>query len=283
MQAAADDVDHRHGQDDIALPGQVAPQRDACAHGRRAGRRERHGEESVRAEARLVSRSVHLEQAPVDFGLLARVEAHERRSYRLVHVRDGAKDAEPAVAARVAVAQLERFARADGRAGGDARVRVRPVGERHLCLDRRPAPRVEDLSPAHELDPAHRSRLHAPPSVSGGAVISASPSRRVRARPSSVRYSTGDFPSTRASMRHATCPSTYVGESTSSDAISSWYARQNANAQRSYASRDAGRWTAFNSRWLSMNARSNAGSPRCATSKSITHWPSGPTRTFFGE
>ena len=75
--AAVDDVHHRHGQHARRLPAEVAPQRQALLGGGRARGGERHAEDRVGAQARLVRRAVELDQRPVEPRLVERVVARD--------------------------------------------------------------------------------------------------------------------------------------------------------------------------------------------------------------
>ena len=158
VRAAVDDVHHRHRHLHRARAAEVAIERQPRLLGRRLGDRHRHGEQRVRAEPRLVLRPVEVDQRPVDEALLRGVEAHDRLGDLGVDVLDRLQHALAAVAGLVAVAQLERLARA----GRGARRHGRPSDharfEQHVGLDRRVAPRIEDL-PRHDIDDgAHAAR-----------------------------------------------------------------------------------------------------------------------------
>ena len=64
--AAVEHVHHRHGQHVRGLAAEVAPQRQPLLGGRGVRRGERHGEDRVGAEPRLVRRPVELDQQPVE-------------------------------------------------------------------------------------------------------------------------------------------------------------------------------------------------------------------------
>ena len=116
VRAAVQHVHHRHGQHVRGLAAEVAPQRQAVLLRGRLGGGQRHAEDRVRAEARLVRRAVEVDHPPVDAA-----PGRRRRCPRtataisLVHVRDRARDA-LAVPGVAAVAQLDGLELAGRRA-----------------------------------------------------------------------------------------------------------------------------------------------------------------------
>ena len=78
MLAAVDDVHHRHGQHAGGHAADVAVERQPARVRRRLCDREAHAEDGVRAEPRLVGRSVKREERVVDLALLLRLLAHQR-------------------------------------------------------------------------------------------------------------------------------------------------------------------------------------------------------------
>ena len=130
-----------------------------------------------------------------------------------IDIGDGPTDAKTAVSRRVAVAELDSLMRSRRCPGWDRAPADDPVRQFDIRLDGRPAARVEDLAPDHALDPQvrtcrsfrHSTRTVRTRSTSacwslGGSMSASPPSARAIARSDSpVRYSTGDFPSTRAS------------------------------------------------------------------------------------
>ena len=78
MRAAVEDVHHRHRQHVRGLAAEVAPQRQALLGRRRARGGQRHAEDRVGAEARLVVGAVELDQRAVERRLVERVEAGDR-------------------------------------------------------------------------------------------------------------------------------------------------------------------------------------------------------------
>ena len=127
----------------------------------RAG--ERHAEDRVRPETALVRRPVEGDERGVDRRLVGGVLALERRSDRLDDVVDGLEDALAAEAGRVAVAQLDRLVGAGRRARRHRGPTDRAVLEDDIDLDRRIAPRVEDLAGVDVGD--ERARSLTPPQL----------------------------------------------------------------------------------------------------------------------
>ena len=115
VDAAIDDVHHRRRQHAGHRPADIAVERQAGRFGRRLGDRQRHAEDGVGAEPRLVGRAVERDHRLVDLELVLRLEARDRVEQVAVDRLDRLQDALAAVAALVAVAQLDRLARARSR------------------------------------------------------------------------------------------------------------------------------------------------------------------------
>ncbi len=157
VRAAVEHVHHRHGQHPRGLAAEVAPQRQALLRGLRMGRGERHAEDRVRAESRLVRGAVERDQRIVERLLAGRIHSMHGRGDLAVDVRHRARDA--LAAPRLsAVAQLGRLELARGGARGHRRVAVCARAQADLDLHRRVASAVEDLTGVHPLDLAHAAR-----------------------------------------------------------------------------------------------------------------------------
>ena len=130
---------------------EVAVERQAARLGGGLGRRQRHAEDGVGAEAALVPRAVELDQRRVDAALVLRVHAGERVEDLAVDRVDRLLDALAEVARLVAVAQLHRLVRARRGARRHRRAAHRAVLEHDIHLDRRIAAAVEDLA-ADDVD-----------------------------------------------------------------------------------------------------------------------------------
>jgi phage terminase large subunit-like protein len=106
-----------------------------------------------------------VDEALVDQPLVDRLHAHELGTDLVEHRGDRLLDALAAEAQRIAVAQLVRLVLARRCPGRHGRTGECAVVERHLDLDRRVAPRVEDLACADLLDDRHRCSVPRIPSI----------------------------------------------------------------------------------------------------------------------
>ena len=149
--AAVDDVHQRRRQDPRAHPAQVAVERQAGADGRGVGGRQAHREEGVGPQALLVLGAVELDHGRVERGLVERVEAGDGVGDLAVDRVDRARHAFAEVAALVAVAQLDRLARAGGGPRGHRGPAEGTAFQDDVGLDRRVAPTVQHL-PAPDRD-----------------------------------------------------------------------------------------------------------------------------------
>src|SRR6516164_3926688 len=160
VRAAVDDVHHRHRHYQIGRASaelrEVAVERQARVGGGRTRGGERHPEDGVGAEPALVLRAIELDHAAIDRCLRAGILAEERLPERRVDVLDGPQHALAAVALLVAVAQLDRLARAGGRARGYGCPPLHARVENHVHLDGGITARVEDLASADVSDAAHQ-------------------------------------------------------------------------------------------------------------------------------
>jgi hypothetical protein len=209
VRAAPEDLDLRHRHKGRVGAADRLVQRHAARRGDRVRRRERDRERRVRAETRLARRAVEVDQEAVERGLVVGGDAAQCARDLAFDIGDRALHVEAAERG-AAVAQLDRLARPLRRARRADRASERAVVERHLGLDRRPAATVPDAACVHRADRstnAHRasSSRHAVAIVcrrSGRATRKRRATRRTASRSASSRkYSTGDLPSTRASIR----------------------------------------------------------------------------------
>ena len=125
--ATVEHVRQRQRQQPRLGAAEVAIERDPGRGRRGMGRGERHAEDRVGAQPALVRGPVEVDHRLVDAGLVERVHADHGRSEVAVDVSDRLQHALAAVPLAVAVAQLDRFVRAGGRTGRDAR---RPTSNR---------------------------------------------------------------------------------------------------------------------------------------------------------
>ena len=156
---AVEDVHHRDRQHMRRLAAEVAPQRQPLLRGGRVGGCQRHAEDRVGAQPRLVRRCVELHQRAVQALLVGRVAAAHRLGDLTVDVGHGVQHALAEVGALVAVAQLGRLELAGRRAGRHRRASRDAGAQCELDLDRRVAPRVQDLARMDLLDLAHSFNL----------------------------------------------------------------------------------------------------------------------------
>ena len=159
--SAVEDVEHRN-REQVGLvarePGELGDvdvEGDAGLGRGGSGGRQRDAEDRVRPEPRLVRGPVELAQRFVDRGLIGRAGAGQRPGDRVVDVLDGVRDAlaEPLGAA---VAKLDSLELTGRGAGWDRGATGRAGVEPNVDLDRRIAPRIEDLACPDVIDRAHQ-------------------------------------------------------------------------------------------------------------------------------
>ena len=119
MRAAVDDVHHRHRHRRPCRRGPGASTATASsAFGGRMRGGQRHRQQRVGAEPALGVGAVELDHRRVEPALILRVVAEQRVAQHRIDVADGLQHALAEVARLVAVAQLDRLARAGRGAGG---------------------------------------------------------------------------------------------------------------------------------------------------------------------
>ena len=96
------------------LAAQVAPERQTLLRGRRVGRGQRHAEDGVGPQMRLVGGAVEIDERPVELLLVGRIVSGHRGGDLGVDVRDGVGDALAEVGL-APVAQLGGLELAGGR------------------------------------------------------------------------------------------------------------------------------------------------------------------------
>src|SRR6185312_907299 len=270
--AAPEDLDLRNRQRGASVARELFPQRHLAHRRIGVGAGERHRDDGIGAEAALVGRAVELDHALVECLLVRDAHRAQRLADARVDVLDRLAGVERLGFARAGRGARRRDRAAHGERGGAA------AGE-HLRLDRGPAARVPHPARSYVDDPCHAfatsESLETGLSSSGRAAL-----RTCSFCASRVRYSTGDFPSTRA--RSSAGSSDAARDSTSSKGISSRYASDNALKQRRKAAFACGTHRHFRRRWLRQKARSKAGSPYHAHSASRNTGPRGPARMFLG-
>ena len=120
----------------------------------RLGGGERHAEDGVGAEARLVRRAVKLDHHFVDMALVLRVHAANRVEYLAIDRVNRLLDPLPQIAL-AAVAQLHRLMRACGRARRHGSAAERAVLQHDVHLHRRIAAAVEYFAGGDVNDGGH--------------------------------------------------------------------------------------------------------------------------------
>ncbi|CAG7001180.1 hypothetical protein PICSAR164_02797 [Mycobacterium avium subsp. paratuberculosis] len=154
VRAAVEDVHHRHRQDVRVGPAQVAEQRQLRGIGGRLGHGQRHAQDRVAAQPRLVRGAVQVDQRLVHQALVVGVQPDHRRAdlvqhglHRLLHAL--------AAVPLPAVAQFDGLVLTGRRPGRHRRAGERSVGQGDLDLDCRVTAGVEDLAGPDLLDNRH--------------------------------------------------------------------------------------------------------------------------------
>jgi len=153
--AAVDHVHHGHGQLHAAHAAQVAVQRQAGLFGGSARHGHRHGQHGVGAQAALVLGAIQVDQGLVQKGLLGGIQAQHGFADLGVDVFHRLEHALAQVTALVAVAQLNGFAAAGGRArrhGGPAH---HARFEQHVAFDGGVAAAVQHFAADDVYDGTH--------------------------------------------------------------------------------------------------------------------------------
>ena len=113
--------------------------------------RHRYAEERVRAEPALGRSAVELDQFPIE-GALIEFDAGDGLGDLPIHIGDGFQHALPEITLFVAVAKLERFSLACGRARWDGGAAERPARKPDLHFDGRVPARIQNFSSMHAGD-----------------------------------------------------------------------------------------------------------------------------------
>ncbi len=165
VDAAVEDVEHRHGQEVGRGAAEVAVERHPGRGGRGPGHGHADAEHGIGAEPALVFGPVQGEHGPVDAGLVQGVEVPDGRGDLAVDVGDGLEDAFAQIAVLVSVPELEGLVDAGRGAGRNGRPGERAVREKDFHLDGGIAAGIEDLA---GLDLADESGHGVPPGGSDG-------------------------------------------------------------------------------------------------------------------
>ena len=155
VNAAAQDVDHGHGQLRGGRPAQISVKRQAGRGRRRPSHGERRSENRIRPQAPLARGPVELDQSIIQGGLLRCFDTPQGRRNRVLDVRDRLERPAPGVPLGVAIAQLERLGLARRGAGGHEGAPRGAVVEPDLDFNGRIAARVEHFARANRADVCH--------------------------------------------------------------------------------------------------------------------------------
>ena len=153
--STVDHVHHRDRQHVGVRPAQVAVQGELQRRGGRPGHGQGHSQDGVRAEGRLVRRTVQVHQESVDSPLVQGVEPFDLGRDLLADVAHRHQHALPGEAVGIGVPELHRLVAARGRAGRHRRPPQRAVDQDHVDLDRGVATGVQHLAGAHLFDQRH--------------------------------------------------------------------------------------------------------------------------------
>ncbi|MCY1298882.1 hypothetical protein D9M70_483890 [compost metagenome] len=159
MGAAVDDVHHRNRKHVGVRAADVTVERQAGRFGGSLGDGQRHAEDGVGAEARLVRRAVEFDHGLVDLDLVLGIETADRFEDLAIDGFYGALDALAEVA-RTTIAQLDSLMRTGRGARRDRRTAEASVFQVHVDLDGRVAAAVQNFSAddvddcSHDLFPA---------------------------------------------------------------------------------------------------------------------------------
>ena len=109
MLAAVEDVQHRHRHHQLSTAREIPIERLPRCQRRRSRHGKRGAENRVRAQAGFVCGAVEIDQPFVDGALVCGIGAPQRTGNLIVDVANGLEHALAAVAALVAIAQLDRL------------------------------------------------------------------------------------------------------------------------------------------------------------------------------
>ena len=158
MLAAVEDVEHRHGKQRRVVAAEMSVERNALRSGSRVSNRQRYSQDRVGAQPRLRLRAVEVDQQLVERSLIGGAGTDDRFRDLPVHVVNSLEHALPAIAALIAITQLQRLVLARAGAGRHGGAAHRAVLQLDIDLQRRVASRVEDLPGVYGAD-LHRGPL----------------------------------------------------------------------------------------------------------------------------
>jgi hypothetical protein len=146
MGAAIDDIHHRDGQNPGRRPHIAVKRQLACLR-RRLGDGQRHAEDRVRPEPRLVGRAVERDHRLVDFDLVLGIETANGVEDVAIDAVDSVQHALAHISGHVAVTQFDSLVSAGRSAGRHGGAAERAILQHHVDLDGR-VPRLSRISRA---------------------------------------------------------------------------------------------------------------------------------------
>ena len=151
MDAAIDDVHHRHRQEARRCAADIAIERQLVGGGGRLGDGERHAEDGIRPEPAFVRRAVERDHGLVDLDLRLGIHAAERLKNLAVDRLDRVAHALAEIALLVAVAQFDRLMGPRGSPRRHPGAAARAVLQHDIDLHGRIAAAVQNF-PADDVD-----------------------------------------------------------------------------------------------------------------------------------
>ncbi len=155
VRAAIDDIHHRRRQDSRHGAADVTVKRQARSFRRGLGDGERHAEDGVGAEPRLVVRAVERDHRLIDLELILGLKPGDGVEKVAIDGLNRFQDALAAEASLVSVAQFDRFARPGGSAGWNGGSSHRAVFQHDIHLDRGIAAAIKDFAADDVDDRSH--------------------------------------------------------------------------------------------------------------------------------
>ncbi len=146
VRPAVQNIHHRNRENDRARAAEIAVQRKVQRRRRRSGRSNGYRENRVGPEIGFILRPVQFHHRPVRPVEIGHIRSGKSRRDDAVDVPDSLRDTFSPEPCRIAVPQLQRLEFPGRSAGGRSAPSDGSVRQRHLRLNRRIAPRVDDLS-----------------------------------------------------------------------------------------------------------------------------------------
>ncbi len=140
VRTAIDDVHHRHRHDRFAALADIFEKRQLLGIRSRMGRGQGNRQQRVGAEAALGLGAIQVDHDLIEAFLITGIVAQQRLPQYGIDVLDGLQHALAAIALRIPVTQLHRFARTGGSPRGHRSTTLRAVIQDDIRLDRGIAP-----------------------------------------------------------------------------------------------------------------------------------------------